>query len=263
MRSIVLHSIILFCSLCLAATVNASPLVIPGTGDGVAVLRAVADSFKESTGVSVEIPESVGSSGGIVMAGNGQAEIARVARNIKEKEAHFKLTFKPIFKVPTVFFLSENVAIDNLSQEQVLSIFSGKITNWNELGGPDEEIKVFVRESGDSSYNNLKETFSGFKDVSFAEKAITALKTNQMVTFLKYEKNAIGFGPLDVALSNGLKYSKIDDISPLDSNYPFFGTIGLVYKPEGLSTEAKDFLEYISSSNAATAIAKFGGIPVQ
>ncbi len=263
MRKILFHFVIAGCLFFVSSTVNATTLEIPGTGDGVAVLNALAAGFKLDSGSTVEIPKSVGSSGGIVMAGSDQAEIARVARTIKDKEKHFNLTYKPIFKVPTVFFVSSDVKVPGLTEEQVLAIFSGKITNWNAVGGPDKKIKVFVREEGDSSFNNLKKTFPGFKDIAFTQKAITARKTYEMVTFVKYEKDAIGFGPLDVALANDLHYVKIDGVAPEDTDYKFFGTIGLVYKPQNLSGTAKKFLDYVSSENSAVEIAKFGGMQIR
>jgi phosphate transport system substrate-binding protein len=237
----------------------AADLTIPGTGDGVAVLNAIGADFKQATGLDVEIPKSVGSSGGMVMAGSGQAELARVARTIKDSEKHFNLTYKPVFNVPTVFYVSPDVAVNDLSEEQILAIFSGKISNWKVVGGQDEEIKVFVREAGDSSYNNLKKTFPGFDATSFSPKAIVALKTPQMVTFLKFEKNAIGFGPLDVALANDLTFTKVEGVSPTDPNYNFYGTIGLVYKSENLSDASRKFLDFISSNAADAAIKNFGG----
>ncbi len=241
----------------------AADLTIPGTGDGVAILNAITVDFKKATGLDVEIQKSVGSSGGIIMAGTDQAELARVARTIKDKEKHFNLTYKPVFNVPTVFYVSPDVAVDNLSEEQILAIFSGKISNWSVVGGKDEMIKVFVRETGDSSYNNLKKTFTGFGEISFAPKAIVALKTPQMVSFLKFDKNAIGFGPLDVALANDLKFTKVDGISPTDSDYKYFGTIGLVFKTQNLSDASKKFLDYVSSNGADTAIKNFGGMRIK
>jgi len=245
-----------------ASPAKAADIIIPGTGDGVAVLNAVAAAFRLKTGLDTEIPESVGSNGGIVLAGSDQAELARVAREIKEKEQSFGLTYLPVFKVPTVFYVTQDVAVKNLSSAQILDIFSGKIVDWSEAGGKKEAIKVVVRESGDSSYNNLQQSFPGFKDLILSKKAITALKTPHMVTIMQHEKNSIGFGPLDVALANGMKFISVDGIKPTDAGYQYFGTIGLVYKPQKLSVASKKFLDFISSKEAHPAIRDFGGIVI-
>jgi len=237
----------------------AAVITIPGTGDGVAVLQAVATDFKKKTGLEVEIPDSVGSNGGIVLAGSGQAELARVARGVKEKEQHYGLSYRPVFKVPTVFYVTPDIAVTNLSAQQILDIFSGKIVNWSAVGGKDAPIKVICREAGDSSYNNLKKTFPGFNELVLSDKAIVALKTPLMVTIMRHEQNAIGFGPLDVALANGLKYLQVDGVAPGDAGYKYFGTIGLVYKPENMSEPSKKFLDFISSPEAHAAIHDFGG----
>lgn len=259
MRTNLFVSIVALIILSCHSPTIAADLTIPGTGDGVAVLNAIAADFNRSTGLDVEFPKSVGSSGGIVMVGNDQAELARVARTVKDKETLFNLTYKPVFKVPTVFYISSDVTVNNLNKEQLLAIFSGRISNWRDVGGSDQMIKVFVREAGDSSYNNLKKTFSGFEEISFSSKAITAQKTPQMIAFLKFEKSAIGFGPLDVALANDLHFIKVEGISPSSSEYKYFGTIGLVYKPQTLSDVSKQFLDFVSSDAAETTIKNFGG----
>ena len=126
MRSNLVVSIMSLIILVCHSPATAADLAIPGTGDGVAVLNAIAAEFKQSTGLEVEIPKSVGSSGGIVMAGSDQAELARVARSIKDKEMHFNLSYMPVFNVPTVFYVSSDVPVSNLSAAQILAIFSGR-----------------------------------------------------------------------------------------------------------------------------------------
>jgi len=258
MRNILVLAIVIL-ALC-SVPVCGSTLDIPGTGDGVAVLKALAAAFEKETGIVVQIPESIGSSGGIVAAGTDKVEIARVARKIKEKEQPLGLTYRKVFSVPTVFFVNGEVAVDGLTSAQVLDIFSGKIDNWEKVGGSNMPIMVIVREQKDSSLNNLKETFPGFKDLAFAEMARVAPKTPFMVNIVLNEKGAIGFGPLDVALLNGLKVLAVDGKKPTDAGYPYHGEIGLVYKPENTSDNAKKFLGFIDSGKARSIIEASGGL---
>ena len=178
---------------------------------------------------------------------------------IKDKEKHFGLEYKPIFEVPTVIFVNKNVTVENLTEKQVIDIFSGKITNWKDVGGQDASIEVVRREDKDSSLNNLKKTFPGFKDIVFAQGATLAEKTYIMTAQIANRENSIGFGPLDVAIANGLKALSINGIKPTDDNYPYYGTIGLVYKTANLDANSKKFLEFATSDGAHPAVAKAGG----
>lgn len=240
----------------------AGDLVVPGTGDGVAVLAALSAEFEKSTGTRVEFPKSIGSSGGIVSAGTGQSEVSRVARKPKGKELEFALSYKPVFNIPTVFYVTKDVTIKSLTPAQLLDVFSGKITNWSSVGGENKDIKVIARELGDSSWDNLKETFPNFRDISFSNKAIIARKTPDMLLIMAHEKSAIGFGPLDVAIENNIKYISVDGISAKSKDYPYKGTIGLVYKNESLSSDAKKFLQFVDTNMASSIIADFGGTPL-
>ena len=57
--------------------------------------------------------------------------------------------------------------------QQILDIYSGKITNWKEVGGDDARLRVVTREEGDSSRGILVEFFPGFKDITVTSKAKT------------------------------------------------------------------------------------------
>ena len=105
----------------------ADEVAIPGTGDGVAVLEAIGKAFTAREGTPVRVPKSIGSGGAVKVVGNDQAILGRVARGIKDKEKHFGLDYTPIFEVPTVIFVNKNVTVDNVTEEQVIDIFSGKI----------------------------------------------------------------------------------------------------------------------------------------
>ena len=241
----------------------AADLAIPGTGDGVEVLNAVGEVFTKEKGIKVLVPKSIGSGGAVKVVGTDKAVLGRVARGIKDKEKHYGLNYKSIFEVPTVIFVHHAAAVDNLTEQQVVDIFAGKITNWSAVGGKDEEIAVIRREDGDSSLGNLKKTFPGFKDLVFSENATLAEKTYIMVAQVANRESSIGFGPLDVAMANNLKPLAINGKKPTGKDYPYFGTIGLVYKENNLDQASRDFLEFAASPAAHDAIVKAGGRPIQ
>lgn len=253
-----------FLALLLPAPLLAETLTIPGTGDGTTVLTAVAAAFsKQNPGIKVEIPKSIGSGGGVKAAGNGDAVLARVARGIKQKEEHFGLSYQPFAKVPAVFFTTDDIKIEHLSSRQVCDIFSGKISNWREVGGPDLPIRVVRREDGDSTLGVLRKSFPGFDRIEITANALLAKKTPELFALMSKENQAIGFGPYDVAKNSGMRIISIDGRAPTFPGYPSLTTLALVYKDQNLTPAAKKFLDFATSKAAALPISVANGIPAR
>ena len=241
----------------------AEEIEIVGTGDGTQVLKAVGVAFGEAyPGVTVAVPRSIGSGGGIKAVGEGQHKIGRVARPIKEREEPFGLTYKPFAKVPVVFITHPGTGVTNLTAKQICAIYSGEVTNWREVGGNDERIRVVRREDGDSSLEVLIKTFPGFKDIVITDKSKTALKTVENFSIVEGKEGTIGFGPYDVAKDANVKIVQIDGKSPAESGYPSFTTLALVYKAENKSGTLGKFIDFATSSSANAAISSANGIPV-
>ena len=121
---------------------------------------------------------------------------------------------------------------------------------------------MYRREDGDSSWKNLQKTFPGFKDITITENSTKAPKTPVMVAQIINRENAIGFGPYDVAIANGLKVLKVNGKGAAEPGYPYFGTIGLIYRDRNLTGITKDFVEFAVSPKAHDAIKKAGGKPL-
>jgi len=250
-------------ALLLPAPLLAETLTIPGTGDGTAVLKAMAAAFNmQNPGSQIEVPQSIGSSGGIKAAGKGEAVLARIARAIKDKEQGYGLSYQPFAKVPSVFFTTKDVPIEYLSATQICDIYSGKINNWKQVGGPDTEIHVVRREDGDSTLSQLTKSFPGFDKIKITDRALTAHKTPEMFSLMQQQENAIGFGPYDVAKNSEVQIIKVDGRDPTFSGYPSVTTLAFVYQEKNLTPTARKFLEFSSSNAANLPIIVAGGIPI-
>jgi phosphate transport system substrate-binding protein len=245
-------------------TVLAETLTIPGTGDGTSVLRALAASFnKQNPDIQINIPKSIGSGGGVKAAGQGGATLARVARGIKSKEEKYGLTYLPFAKVPAVFFVTKDISVSFLLSEQICDIYSGKVKNWVEVGGPDLPIRVVRREAGDSTLSVLKKSFPGFDQVNITDTALLATSTPEIFKLMSDENHAIGFGPYDVAKNENVQVVSVDGRAPTFSGYPSVTTLAFVYQEKNLTSEAKRFIEFATSKAANLPIIVAGGIPLK
>lgn len=243
--------------------VKAEELEIVGTGDGVKVLNALGAAFtKGHPGVKIFIPESIGSDGGINMVGKGERTLGRVARTIKDEEKGYNLHYVAFAKVPVVFFVHLSNQVKNLTTQQASDIFSGKITNWKEVGGKDAPISAIRRENDDSSLKVLRKSLPGFANLAFSDHALLAETTP--AAFKQVESNplAIGFGPLDVAKNSKVQTLSLDRRLPTFPDYPTVNTLGFVFKKANFDGTLKDFVEYATSAAVAPVITAAGGLPL-
>ena len=131
----------------------AETVTVPGTGASQALLRSIASSFMDShPGIEVRVPDSSGSGGGVKAAGEGRADLGRVARKIKDKERHYGLAYTAFASIPIVFVANPSVkGVKGLTARQAADVFAGGIMNWEALGGTGGKIRVISRYGGDST----------------------------------------------------------------------------------------------------------------
>lgn len=132
--------------------------------------------------------------------------------------------YTKIGKEAFVFFVNKDNPVDSLTIKQIQDIYSGKITNWKEVGGNDEEIIAFQRNEGSGSQSMLKR-FMG-------ENGIMEAPTTQVNDFMvgiinqvsdyKNYSNSIGFSfryYLEGIIKNSnVKMIKVDGIEPTVEN---------------------------------------------
>jgi phosphate transport system substrate-binding protein len=257
-----LIALILLAAVCFATTALAEEITIVGTGSGTAILKAIGEAFsQQNPEITINIPPSIGSGGGIKAVGRDEYLLGRVARDIKEKEKPYGLTYVPYAKIPIVFFTNKSVTLENLSPQQVTDIYNGKTTNWKEVGGNDAKIRVVTREEGDSSLEVLLKLFPGFQDITITSKAKTTFSDPETEATVLKTTNVIAYGSYPNAKVIDVKVLTIDGKSPADPDYPYVGPLGFVYKEENYSGNIKKFVEFATSEAAHEVIAEAGGIP--
>ncbi|SDR56946.1 phosphate ABC transporter substrate-binding protein, PhoT family [Rhizobiales bacterium GAS113] len=265
-KNAVIALFVVACGFCLATKTQAQTQVLEvvGTGDGIDLLRALSASFMEQDkSVRIEVPPSIGSGGGIAAVGSGKAILGRVARRLSDAEKAANIVYKPVARLPSAFFVNPLAKVSSITSEQLLGIYSGKITNWKEVDGADQRIRVVRREDADSTLTVLRESMPGWHDLVITEKSKTASTTQEAVETVRDVPGAIGFGPFSRPLEQELTVLRIDDHYPTDAEYPSSVVLALIYMNDIKNAEALAFIKFFDGPKAREVIANLGSVPVK
>lgn len=259
--------IILIIILALYGTINTESqyerIDIAGSTSVQPVAEALAQEYMK-THPKVKINVQGGGSGlGIRSVSQDIIAIGTSSKILKTNEKG-SLQEYVIGKEGIVIAVNFNNPVDDLSKEQLKDVFSGKIKNWNELGGPNASINVVVREDGSGTRKAFEDIVMG-KDTKVRSDAIVQTSTESVKLTVKQDPNAIGYISL-VHMSSDVNAVKLNGISPsletiVDGTYklqrPFlFLTNG---EPKGA---VKEFIDWCLSPEGQKIVAKEKVVPV-
>lgn len=128
----------------------------------------------------------------LILATYPSDEIDEVAN-----EKNFELEITPVANEGLVFFTNSQNSVNSLTVNQIKDIYSGKITNWKDLGGDDAEIKLFQCEEGSEAQiamNRIvmkgeKISNNNVNDVVFDSNTV-----HNVVQYFDNDKYSIGYG---------------------------------------------------------------------
>jgi phosphate transport system substrate-binding protein len=154
--------------------------------------------------------QSLGSSAGIQAAISGVADIGMSSRELKPEEAD-QLDELVIARDALAVVVHPSNPLTNLSLEQVQAIFTGKITRWDELGGPSQPIVLVVREAGSG-------TFGAFEELVMKGQPVTTSALRQgsngaIRQLVSLDANTVGYISLGI-VDQSVKALAIDTVQP-------------------------------------------------
>jgi phosphate transport system substrate-binding protein len=246
-----------------AASAFAGDLAVPGTGDGLDILRALGAAYTADHPETIVLtPPSVHSAGGIAAVREGHAVLGRIARALTAEEIADGLIATPVFRLPCTFIIHPAANVRDLTAAQVARIFRGEINNWQELGGTDLRIKRVTREDSDSTLRVLRATMPGWRDLEFTERSKMAATTQDAYELVSAIPGTIGFGPYSRILETNTIVPRIDGRHPTEAGYPSAVTLSLIYREKDVTPEALAFVSFLFSPKAQRLIEDFGGVPL-
>jgi phosphate transport system substrate-binding protein len=198
---------------------NQQKITIVGSTSVQPVAEKLATEYmKKNPNVKVTV-QGGGSSVGIKSVQDGTANIGTSSKSLKTNESQ-GLTQYEIAKDGIAVVVNNQNTVSGLSLEQVKGIFSGNLTNWKDVGGPDAPINVIVREDGSGTRDAFQEVVLG-KDssgnkIAFKKDAIVQSSTEAVQQTVAQDPNAIGF--ISFATVNNTKALQINNVAPTEQS---------------------------------------------
>ena len=230
------------------------------TGSGSSALlplaKDAADKFKELH-PEVSITLNGGGSGtGLKQVADGSVDIGNsdVAADTKlDKAVADGLVDHKVCVVTMAPVVNKDIAatVKSLTKQQLTDIFTAKITNWKEVGGPDEEIVLITRPSTSGTRALFKEfALGGAEEAS--NKSLETDDSGTLLQSIKDNKGAIGYVALSYLVNNqDVATISVDGVAPTLENtyngtYPVWGYEHMYTKGEPNAT-VKAYLDFIMS----------------
>ena len=235
-----------------APAMAAQQVVINGSTTVLPVVQKAGESFMASH-PDVELSISGGGSGnGIKALIEKQCDIAMSSRDIKEKEvdAAKKNGVTPnritIAVDAIVQVVNPANPVGALSSAQLRDIYSGKVTNWKEVGGADGKIVVISRDTSSGTFECWQELIMKEERVSPA--ALMQASSGAVVQTISKNKNAIGYVGLGY-MDKSTKGLKVNDVTAsaqtaLSKQWPIAREL-FVFTNGAPAGGAKAFVEYL------------------
>ena len=227
------------------------------------VIGALGEAFMEVNPDTTFTYNPTGSGSGIQAVQEGRCDIGLSSRALKDAEKEAGLTETVLAYDGIAMIVNPANPVEDLSLEQIADIYTGKITNWSEVGGNDSQIVLIGREAGSGTRGGFEEIV-GVVDACQYRQELSS--TGDVITTVAQNPDAIGYASL-AAVKDTVKALKVAGVTPTeatvkDGTYTIQRPFVLATKTgEKLNDVAQAFFDYATSADASEIIAAAGAVP--
>jgi phosphate transport system substrate-binding protein len=271
----------IFCAGIMPVQAKGKMIQIKGSDTIVNLSQAWAEEFMAANPETSLAVTGGGSGTGVAALINGTTDIANASRKIKKKElddaqkaGYYPEEFKVAIDALAVIVNPAN-PVKELTIDQLSGIFTGKITNWNEVGGKDEKILVLSRErnSGTHMYFLEQVLRKGNEKgpEQFAPSVLMLPSSEAIINETSTSESAIGYDGLGyitpkvktiaVAAKNDGPFIQPSKESATNRTYPIWRFLYMYtgFKPKG---EVKAFIDFALSAKGQKIVEEMGFVPL-
>jgi serine/threonine-protein kinase len=228
------------------------------------LLRQIGSDYQLfCSGLSIT-QASHGCRSGLKALENGRIDLA--ASDLSVSTAA-QLSDYPVVALLAAVIVSPNVPISGLSRQQLQAIYQGRVTNWSQLGGPEQAITVLLHPASDP----LKAIFQAFVLNGSAEHVAGSrlskdISAAAIVQATASTPGAITYVPLAAVRAAHVHVLAIDQMLPsahnvLQGAYPFWNVAHLYTMP-GATEQAQAYIQFLQAGPEANRLAQAGALPL-
>ncbi|PWB84964.1 phosphate-binding protein PstS 1 precursor [Methanobrevibacter woesei] len=235
---------------------SSSHIDVVGSTSVQPVAEKLVEVYKESHPDADITVQGGGSSVGIKNANDGTADIGMSSKDVDQSEGP-NLVKHELGQDGIVMAVNPSNSVSDLTTEQLQGIFSGEITNWNEVGGADGEINVITREEGSGTLDAFESIVMGDKELK--SDAVVQSSTEAVKQSVAQDPNAIGFVSY-AHMSDDVKSLNVNGVAPSDATIAD-GTYELqrpfLFLTNGEPTgDVKEFIDWVLSDEGSKVLAE-------
>lgn len=224
-------------------------------------LTAAFKSKYPATTIDVSISDS---GTGIKSAEAGTADIGMSSRALTASDgADLKSTVIAYDGIAVI--VNNGNPVTNLSKQQIVDIFSGKITNWKQVGGSDAAITIFQREASSGTRSAFNSLVMGSTNVT--DNALQASNTLNMIQSVKGNPNAIGYCSYG-ELSADVKPLQVNGVAPSvasikDKSYAIQRPFLFMTKGDPTNPVVTEFIKFVTGPEGQQILARDNLVSIQ
>ncbi len=241
------------------AAIDKNRIVIAGSTALLPLTNQASKEFKKSN-PKIKISVSGSSSiAGPQAVKKGSATIGAADWDATSEKVTGLPTFSDLkaYKIAVIPFaavVSKNNPVNDLSTSELQEIYTGKITNWKQVGGPDKKINVYTRSIGSGTRVNFEKKALKGEDIKDSGSNVEKVSSSGLMKS-KVAGDDYGIGYIDLAYitpSSGLKALSYNGVKATVENvkakkYPVWGYGYLITKSDVSEANMK-FIKFMQSS---------------
>lgn len=227
------------------------------------VMGALGEAFENSHRGVTFTYNPTGSSTGIQAVQEGRCDIGLSSRSLKAEEKAAGLVETVLAYDGIAVVVHPDNPVSGLTLEEIAGIYTGEITNWQEVGGSDSPIVLIGREAGSGTRDGF-ESITGTKDLCAYRQELTS--TGDVLTTVASNPAAIGYASL-ASVKDRVKMLAVNGVMPTektvqDGSYPVQRPFVLVTREDrALSETAQKFFDFATSREAEEILLAAGVVP--
>lgn len=164
-----------------------------------------------------------------------------------------ELEIVPVGKEAFVFFVNKDNPVNDISVDDIRNVYSGKITNWKELGGPDKMINPLLRIKGSGSQTTMDRVMG---DTAYLTKSPLAVFGGSIgYSFRIYLTNIVANDNVKMLSVNGV-YPDNGNIK--DGSYPLTANFYVIYRKDNDNPNVTRVVDWLCSDEGQKMIEATG-----